>query len=57
VKFNWSGLPFPSRVPNPGTKPWSPELQADSLPAELRGKPQNVMKSINTTFCSDFTFT
>ena len=32
----WSGLPFPSPgdLPNPGIKPWSPELQADSLPSE-----------------------
>ena len=38
---NWSGLPFPSLedLPNSGTKPWSPELQADSLPTELQGKP------------------
>ena len=32
----WSGLPFPSPwdPPNPGIKPRSPALQADSLPAE-----------------------
>jgi len=37
----WSGYPFPSPgdLPNPGTKPRSPALQADSLPTELRGKP------------------
>ena len=37
----WSGLPFPSPVdlPNPGIKPGSPELQADSLPSEPPGKP------------------
>ena len=37
----WSGLPFPSPgdLPNPGIKPGSPALQADSLPTELRGKP------------------
>ena len=36
----WSGLPFPSPgdLPNPGTEPRSPALQADSLPTELRGK-------------------
>ena len=30
----WSGKPFPSPgdLPNPGTEPLSPELQADSLP-------------------------
>ena len=33
----WSGLPFPSSgyLPNPGIKPRSPALQADSLPTEL----------------------
>ena len=31
----WSGLPFPPRdLPNPGTEPGSPALQADSLPSE-----------------------
>ena len=32
----WSGLPFPSPgdLPDPGIKPGSPELQADSLPTE-----------------------
>ena len=34
----WSGLPFPSpeELPNPGIKPWSPALQADSLLFELQ---------------------
>ena len=33
----WSGLPFPSPgdLPNPGIKPGSPALQADSSPTEL----------------------
>ena len=37
----WSGLPFPSPedLPDPGIKPWSPALQADSLPFELQGNP------------------
>ena len=32
----WSGLPFPPSgdLPNPGVKPESPDLQADSLPTE-----------------------
>ena len=39
----WSGLPFPfpEDLPNPGIKPRSPALQADSLPAEPQGKPKN----------------
>ena len=37
----WSGLPFPSPVdlPDPGIKPGSPALQADTLPTEPPGKP------------------
>ena len=33
---DWSGLPFPppGDLPDPGIKPVSPALQADSLPAE-----------------------
>ena len=41
----WSGLPFPfpGDLPNPGIEPWSPALQADSLPTELGGKPHNLV--------------
>ena len=37
----WSGLPFtsPRDLPNPGVKPGSPALQADSLPSEPPGSP------------------
>ena len=48
----WTGLPFPSLgdLPNPGIKPWSPALQADSLPSEPPGKPTTKrLKSIKTT--------
>ena len=36
----WRGEPFHSPVdlPDPGIKPGSPALQADSLPTELSGK-------------------
>ena len=39
----WSGLPFPSPgdLPNPGIEPESPALEADTLPSEPPGKPQN----------------
>ena len=42
----WSGLSFPSPedLPDPGIKPWSPELQADSLPLELQGSPCGTQK-------------
>ena len=32
-------FPAPGNLPNPGVKPGSPALQADSLPTELSGKP------------------
>ena len=31
----------PGDLPNPGIKPRSPTMQADSLPAEPQGKPKN----------------
>ena len=36
----WSGLPFPSPgdLPNPGTEPRSPTLQANALTSEPPGK-------------------
>ena len=39
----WSGLPFPSPgdVPNPGTEPASPVLQADSLLLTHQGSPRS----------------
>ena len=42
----WSGQPFPSPgdLPNPGTEPRSPALQADALPF------QPLEKSINNSF-------
>ena len=37
----WSGLPFPpsGNLPDPGIKPRSPALQADSFSSEPLGKP------------------
>ena len=40
----WSELPLPSQ--DPGIKPGSPALQADSLPTELQGKPLLSWRSI-----------
>ena len=39
----WSGLPCSplGDLPNPGIKPGSPALRADSLPSEPPGKPMN----------------
>ena len=38
--------PSPGGLPNPGIEPGSPALQADSLPAELSGKPYTEIKKI-----------
>ena len=37
-------MPFPSPedLPNPGTEPWSPALQADSSPLELQEHPMYI---------------
>ena len=42
---SWSGLPFPSLgdLPNPGTEPVSPALQADSLPLKPVRKPHQTV--------------
>ena len=44
----WSGLLFPSpgNLPNPGIELRSPALEADFLPAELPGKPQGEIGSL-----------
>ena len=38
--LEWIAFPFSRDLPNPGIKPRSPSLPADSLPAELPGKPR-----------------
>ena len=45
-----SGLPFPfpGDLPDPGIKPMSPTLQADSLLTEPPGKPQAVKRALKT---------
>ena len=42
----WSGLPFlsPGHISEPGIKPVSPELQADSLLSEPPGKPLKIIQ-------------
>ena len=45
----WSGLPFPSPgdLPDPRIEPRSPTLQADALPSEPPGAPNDVSILIN----------
>ena len=37
--LKWVAFPPRGDLPNPGIEPWSPELQAASLPSKLPGKP------------------
>ena len=37
--LEWADISFSRDLPDPGIEPRSPVLQADSLPAEVRGKP------------------
>ena len=39
--LEWVAFSSPGDLPKPGIVPRSPTLQADSLPAELQGKPKN----------------
>ena len=39
--LEWAAFPSPLDLPNPGIKPRSLALQAESLPAEPEGKPKN----------------
>ena len=50
----WSALPSPSPedLPNPGIKPMFPALQADALPSEPPGKPDQ--KSPKKTKAQDY---
>ena len=45
----WSELPCPppGDPPDPGIKPWSPALQADSLLSEPSGKPLVPLDTVN----------
>ena len=49
----WSSLPFPSPgdLPDPGIKPGSPDLQADSLPSEPPGKSMSLGGQSQRLWC------
>ena len=49
------GRSNPADLPDPGIKPGSPALQADSLPTELSGKP--VMYDMNSLKLPEIYFT
>ena len=40
--MEWISIPFPGDLPDPGTEPRAPALQADSLPSEPPGKPSGL---------------
>ena len=39
--LEWVAIPSPGDLPDPGTEPGSPALQADSLLSEPPGKPRH----------------
>jgi len=41
--LEWVAISFSRDLPDPGTEPKSPALQADSLLSELQGKPLSRM--------------
>ena len=41
--LEWVAYPSPGELLNPGIEPGSPAMQADSLPAELPGKPRSAI--------------
>ena len=53
-KERWSGLPCtpPGHLPNPEIEPRSPALPADSLPAELPGKPPYLHQNQQSSQCA-----
>ena len=53
--LEWVAFPFSRDLPNPGIEPRSPILQADSLPAELSGKP-GPMESAYLLFLRNWTW-
>ena len=50
----WSGLPFPSPgdLPDPGIKPRSPALQADTLPSEPLKETEKDLDKWKDIICS-----
>ena len=44
-KLEWVAISSSRGLPNPEIKPWSPALQADSLPAEPQGRPKKTRVS------------
>ena len=44
--LEWVAFPFSRGFSNPGIKPRSPSLQADFLPTELWGKPQQFRNNV-----------
>ena len=54
----WSGLLFcsPGDLPDPGIKPVSPALEADSSPSEPQGKPYFPYVCMNTCIHSKHCF-
>ena len=46
IILEWLPFPSPGNLPDPGIKPGSPALQADSLPFELQGTPSSYIQIV-----------
>ena len=46
--LDWVAIPSPRDLPDPGIKPGSPALQADSLPAEPQNDDEVIKYLLNT---------
>ena len=51
--LEWLLFPSPVDLPNPGTEPGSPALQADSLPSEPQVKPQIKLSGCQSSEITD----
>ena len=45
-ELGWWPITSPADLPEPGIEPWSPALQFDSLPTEVPGKPQALLRTL-----------
>ena len=47
--LEWVAMPSPGDLPDPGIKPRSPALQADSLPLSHQGSPEEAFSNLQTS--------
>ena len=55
--LEWVAIPSPGDLPHPGIEPWSPALQADSLPSEPPGKNKVKVAQLCLALCNPRDYT